>query len=168
MATEAMGEAIPRRVYFRDPDAPPAHAVIPSVFVAVRRQDGRLLLVQRCDSGVWELPGGRVEVGESALDAARRETAEETGLAVRIVGIVGLYTDPGQVVRAVGGEVRQQFAVVFHGEPLDGSAVARADGSETCAVAWSDPDDLAGLAIEPATRIRIGHALAAAELPHLG
>ena len=156
----------PRRVYFNDPQAPPAHAVVPTAFVAARGPQGRLLLVQRCDSGVWELPGGRVEVGESALDAARRETAEESGLTVRITGLLGLYTDPGHVVRGVDGEVRQQFAVVFRGHPSDGE-VARADGVETKAVAWVTPDDLTGLAIEPAMRMRIDHALSPTDSPQL-
>ena len=162
------GPAAPcaRLVYFHDPDAPQAEAVVPSAFVAVCRRDGRILLVQRCDSGVWELPGGRVDVGESALDAARRETAEESGITVRITGLVGLYTDPGQVVRAVDGQVRQQFAVVFRGAAAGG--VARADGVETCSVAWAGLDDVRKLPVEPATRIRIGHALAAARRPHLG
>ncbi len=40
-----------RRVHFHDPDAPAARVVTPSVFVAVREEQGRLLLVRRCDSG---------------------------------------------------------------------------------------------------------------------
>ena len=101
-----------RRVHFHDPEAPVAVVVAPSVFVAARDGDGRLLLVRRCDSGTWELPGGRVDVGESAPMAAVRETAEESGLHVRITGLVGLFTDPAHVVEpAVGGEIRQQFVV---------------------------------------------------------
>ena len=69
-----------RLVYFHDPAAPPATVVAPSVFVAVRGRGGRLLLVRRCDSGTWELPGGRVDVGETAVEAAVRETAEEAGV----------------------------------------------------------------------------------------
>jgi 8-oxo-dGTP diphosphatase len=155
-----------RRVYFNDPMAPPAEAVVPAAFVAVRGAQGRLLLVQRCDSGVWELPGGHVEVGESAMAAALRETAEEAGLMVRIIGLLGLYTDPGQVVHGVDGQVRQQFAVVFRGE-AEGSGVARPDGVETSAVAWAARDDLTRMAIEPATRIRIDHALSTGG-PYLG
>lgn len=51
-----------RRVYLHDPGAPRATSVVPSVFVVVRRDDGRLLLVRRCDSGAWELAGGRVDL----------------------------------------------------------------------------------------------------------
>jgi 8-oxo-dGTP diphosphatase len=87
-----------RRVRFRDPDAPAATVVTPSVFVAVREEQGGLLLVRRRDSGAWELPGGRVDAGESAVVAAVRETAEESGVRVRITGLVGLFTDPAHVV----------------------------------------------------------------------
>src|SRR6476661_11249121 len=102
-----------RRVYFHDPQAPAASVVTPSVFVAVRWHEGRLLLVRRCDSGTWELPGGRVDVGETAAAAAVRETAEESGVRVLVTELVGVFTDPGLVVRARDGEVRQQFAVIF-------------------------------------------------------
>src|SRR5687768_4731634 len=97
-----------RRVHFHAPDAPPAAVVAPSVFVAVRDREGRLLLVRRRDSRTWELPGGRVDVGESAVMAAVRETAEESGLQVRITGLVGLFTDPAHVIEsATDREVRQ-------------------------------------------------------------
>ena len=59
-----------RSVHFHDPCAPRATVVVPSVFVAVRNPLDQVLLVRRCDSGLWELPGGRVDVGESAVTAA--------------------------------------------------------------------------------------------------
>jgi len=60
--------------------------------------EGRLLLVRRCDTGDWELPGGHVDPGESAAGAAVRETAEESGITVEITGLAGIYTDPGHVI----------------------------------------------------------------------
>src|SRR4051812_4729167 len=103
--------APPRHVYFHDPAAPVARVVAPSVFVAVHGPDRRLLLVRRCDSGAWELPGGQVDVGEAASETAARETAEETGLQVVVTGLAGVFTDPGHVVSASTGEVRQQFVL---------------------------------------------------------
>ncbi|WP_197321390.1 NUDIX hydrolase [Saccharomonospora sp. NB11] len=57
--------------------------------------DGRLLLVLRGHApsqGLWSLPGGRVEVGETDAEAVVRELAEETGLAVRPDRYVGHVT----------------------------------------------------------------------------
>ena len=45
----------------------------PTAFAAVCDDHGRVLLVRRGDSGNWELPGGRVELGETATTAAERE-----------------------------------------------------------------------------------------------
>ena len=58
----------------------------------VRDEAGSLLLVQRANppgQGLWSIPGGRVELGESDVDAVRRELAEETGLDVEVGDLVG-------------------------------------------------------------------------------
>ena len=155
-----------RKVYFHDPVAPVATLVVPTAFVAVRGLSGSLLLVRRCDSGAWELPGGRVEVGESAADAAVRETAEETGVQVTVTGFVGLFTDPGHVVRTTDGEVRQQFAVLFRAQAVGGSP--RGDLHETSEAAWVAPADVPALVMEPPIRDRVVRALAVGRPPHLG
>lgn len=160
------GEAIgSRRVYYHDPSAPPATVVTPSVFVAVRGVGGRLLLVRRCDTGAWELPGGRVDVGEAAVQAAVRETAEEAGVQVHVTGLVGVFTDPGHVIRSVTGEVRQQFAVVFHARAVGGDP--HPDMRETSEAAWVAVDDLAHLPIEPPSRLWITAALALQSEPQI-
>src|ERR1700750_1374897 len=111
-----------RREYDHQPDAPAASCVAPSAFAAARDITGRLLLVRRCDTGDWELPGGHVDPGESAADAAVRETAEESGITVQVTGLAGIYTDPGHVIADPrDGLVRQPFAVCFHAQPLSGS-----------------------------------------------
>jgi 8-oxo-dGTP diphosphatase len=111
-----------RREYDHQPDAPAASCVAPAAFAAVRDITGRMLLVRRCDTGDWELPGGHVDPGESASDAAVRETAEESGITVQVTGLVGICTDPGHVITDQRtGLVRQPFAVCFHARPLSGS-----------------------------------------------
>jgi 8-oxo-dGTP diphosphatase len=157
-----------RQVYFHDPAAPLASGVVPSAFTAVRRPGDVLLLVQRCDSGLWELPGGRVDVGEDVRAAAVRETAEEAGIHVRITGLIGVYSDARHVVRGEDGLVRQQFSVVLRAEPIGGDASPRPDGIETRAAAWVGPAALPGLCVEPACRMRIAHALSASGHPYLG
>lgn len=60
---------------------------------------GRVLLIRRGNppfKGRYALPGGFVDVGETLEDACRRELMEETGLKVRRLDLVGVYSDPGR------------------------------------------------------------------------
>ena len=57
--------------------------------------DGRIVLIQRSDSGKWGLPGGMIDWGEDIPNAASRELKEETGLKlIKIRGLRGVYSDP--------------------------------------------------------------------------
>ena len=57
--------------------------------------DGRIVLIQRSDSGKWGLPGGMIDWGEDIPHAASRELKEETGLKLtKIRGLRGVYSDP--------------------------------------------------------------------------
>ena len=62
-------------------------------------------------AGYWEFPGGKIEAGELAADAARRECLEETGLAVEIIGEY-----PSQCQTYDHGQVRLRF---FAARPVD-------------------------------------------------
>lgn len=143
--------------FYDDPGAPAPVTLVPVAFAMVRDPRGLVLLVRRVDTGNWELPGGRVEVGESAGAAVVREVGEETGLVVRVRGLVGLFTSPRHVVAYPGGEIRQQFGVCFHARPVGGRL--RPDGTVTDAARWFRPGELDGLRIHPSVRLRITHAL---------
>src|SRR4051794_39293395 len=158
-------QTLSRQGFFHHAAAPPASRVVPSAFVVARRGD-RLLLVRRCDSGMWELPGGRVDVGETATEAAVREVAEEAGVTVEVTGLVGLFTDPGHVVRSREGEVRQQFALVFRGRVIGGAPTP--DLRETCEAAWVATAEVPRLPMEYPARLWIATALDDGQLPHLG
>jgi 8-oxo-dGTP diphosphatase len=57
--------------------------------------DGRIVLIQRSDSGQWGLPGGMIDWGEDIPHAASRELEEETGLKlIKIKSLRGVYSDP--------------------------------------------------------------------------
>jgi 8-oxo-dGTP pyrophosphatase MutT (NUDIX family) len=151
-----------RRQYFHDPAAPIAHGLLPAVFAAARNPQGQVLLVCRADDDNWELPGGRVEVGESAAQSVVREVAEESGVDIEVTGVVGVYTDPAHVLAYPNGEVRQQFAVCFHAHAVAGEV--HPDQSETTAAGWFYPHETRGLPMHPTMRQRLVHALSE---PHL-
>lgn len=71
---------------------------IAAVGAVVRDDRDRLLLIRRGREpglGLWSLPGGRVEPGESARAAVVREVEEETGLRVVVTGLAGYLERPG-------------------------------------------------------------------------
>ncbi|HEV2779964.1 MAG TPA: NUDIX domain-containing protein [Actinophytocola sp.] len=143
--------------YYHDPTAPAANSLRPTAFAAVRDPTGRLLLARRADTGNWELPGGKVEPGESAVDAVVREVAEETGVTIEVTGLSGVYTDPGHVMVYPTGEVRQQFALCLHAVPVSGRP--RPDDHEMTNAAWHAVSTLGRLSIHPSMRLRIDHAV---------
>ncbi|MGH3921814.1 MAG: NUDIX domain-containing protein, partial [Pseudonocardiaceae bacterium] len=78
--------------YYDDPDAPRATSLVPSANVVVVNDDGDLLMIHRTDNDNWALPGGAMDLGESLIETAVRETKEETGIDCRVTGLVGIYT----------------------------------------------------------------------------
>lgn len=90
----------------RRPACPACGTVVfldPKLAVAVLVEDGGRLLLGRRGQGVaspgkWSFPAGFVDRGERVEDAARREAREETGLAVRLDALLGLYSTAGDPV----------------------------------------------------------------------
>ena len=111
---------------------------IPCVGAVIKDGAGRLLLIKRGHdpgAGLWSLPGGRVEPGETDAQALVREMREETGLTVvpgRLLGAVERPGPDGSII-----DIRDYAATVTDGTltPGDDAADAR----------WADPAELAGL-----------------------
>jgi 8-oxo-dGTP diphosphatase len=74
--------------------------------------------------GQWALPGGFVEVGETVRQAAVREAAEETGLAVEVSRLVGVYSEPDRDPRG------HNVSVAFLACVLSGQIQAASDAAE--------------------------------------
>lgn len=80
----------------------------------------KVLLTQRSDNGQWCLPGGAVDPGESVEEACAREVWEETGLRVKIIRLVGVYSDPNRLVIYQDGHKAQIVALSFEAEIIAG------------------------------------------------
>lgn len=126
---------------------------VPGVGVAIL-QDDRLLLVQRRHDpgrGLWAVPGGRVELGETLRDAARREVKEETGLVVSLGPVIWVGESIGP-----GRPPAWHFTLVdFLGSVESG--VLRA-GDDAAQVAWVGLEEVERLAA-PASMLEVVEVL---------
>ncbi|MGC0421071.1 NUDIX domain-containing protein [Embleya sp. AB8] len=154
-----------RTDYYDDPGAPLPNSLVVAASVVVVDAQGRVLVQRRADSGNWALPGGTMNLGESLPECAVRETREETGLAVEIVGLVGIYTDPRHVIAYSDGEVRQQFNVCFVARIIGGELTP---SDESTALGFKTPAELPELPMHHTQRLRLRHYLAGGDQPHLG
>jgi 8-oxo-dGTP pyrophosphatase MutT (NUDIX family) len=111
----------------------------PCVRIIIEREDGGVLMHARADfTGMWGLPGGHMEIGESAQQAASREMLEETGLQAERMDIFGYASDPTlETVTLPNGDVCQYHAVLFHCGSYSGEL--QADPAEAPATQWVQP-----------------------------
>lgn len=100
------------------------------VDVVIPSEEGVVLIRRGTEpfAGHWALPGGFVEVGETVEEAAIREAAEETGLAVEIARLIGVYSDPERDPRG------HNVSVAFLVRVLSGELFAATDASEVASV----------------------------------
>ena len=80
----------------------------------------KVLLTRRVDNGRWCLPGGGMESGESAAETCEREVLEETGLTVRVKRLIGVYSNPNQLVIYPDGNKAFFVVLSFEAEVMDG------------------------------------------------
>lgn len=112
--------------------------VIPCVGAVALDERGRLLLVRRGHDpgrGLWSIPGGRVEAGESDRAALVREVLEETGIAVSVVRYLGTVARPAPT----GGtyEIRDYLVAATGGASREPVA-----GDDAAAAKWVTRSDL--------------------------
>lgn len=156
---------MPKTDYYADPDAPKANSLVVAVGAVVRNDRDEILLIERTDNGLWALPGGAQEIGESVKDAVCREVREETGIEVEVTGLTGIYSDPAHVIAYDDGEVRQEFSLCFAARAISGSL---RPSSESRQAQWVAPDQVGGLNIHPSMRLRIQHGLSGQSAPYIG
>ena len=115
-------------------------SLVPCVGAVVTDGRGRLLLIKRGHepgAGLWSLPGGRIEPGETDAEALVREMREETGLTVEPGRLIGQVQRPGLAGDVI--DIKDYAATVIGGtlRPGDDAADAR----------WVAAEDLGVLAV---------------------
>jgi 8-oxo-dGTP diphosphatase len=111
---------------------------IPCAGAVIKDDTGRILLILRGHDpgkGLWSIPGGRIEPGETDDEAVVREVREETGLEVTCGRLLGSVERPGQAGDVV--EIRDYTAVLVGGE--------LAAGDDAADARWVTPDQLVAL-----------------------
>ena len=138
------------RFYFCDADAPapnvPLHPGVSAVIFDAQR---RILFMQRTKGDWWCLPGGRIDLDESAQDCCVRETLEETGLQTRIVRLVSANTHPQSVVHYPDGNVHRSFVLCFEAEVIGGTLQA---SEESQGFRWLAENEIDSLKLIPDSR----------------
>ena len=125
-------------------------------------RDGKVLIVRRARppaAGVFTLPGGGVEAGETLRDAVIREVREETALTVEPLGLAG-YREV--IARDADGRVERHFVIMpFAARWISGEVALNEELAEAH---WLAPADLEGLKTTEglAEVVRAAFALAAA------
>ena len=106
--------------------------------------NGRALIVKRAHEprkGEWSLPGGTVELGETLVEAARREIKEETGLDVEVGEVIEVFDR----VHRVDGRIQYHFVIVdYLCRPIGGTLQA---GDDAESVAWVTADEIAAYGV---------------------
>ena len=107
--------------------------------VACLNTSGEVLLVRRGDNGHWDVPGGRVEPGESVEAAARRELLEETGLQAGTLRLLGVFSGPETLHTYPDGNTVAWVTVLYLGAGIDGTLRA---GDDAAGAGWFAPQAL--------------------------
>lgn len=113
---------------------------------------GRALLVRRGKpplEGEWSIPGGMLELGETLIEGVQRELAEETGIEVRVAGLIEVFE---RISLDAAGRPQYHFVVLdYFCEAVRGEGRA---GSDAIEIAWATDAELAQYSLTPAaTRI---------------
>lgn len=126
---------------WRNPGFPWPDDVKPGVAAVIFNAQRQVLLVRRNDNGLWSLPSGHLEIGETVIEAIKREIQEETGLIVDVKKLIGVYSDPVSQVFSYPSGATTHFITLSFLCCITGGCM-QADYSEIAEVAFFDISNL--------------------------
>ncbi len=116
---------------------------VPTASVVVFDGEGRVLLVRHVEGDLWTTPGGMIEPEETPANAAVREAWEETGLAVELMRIVGVFGGERCTSTYANGDRIAWVSTVFEARVIGGTP--RPDQVETLEVRYVGVDEMRNL-----------------------
>ncbi len=139
------------RFYYDDENTPaPNKPLHPGVAAVIFDETGRVLFMKRSRSDHWCLPGGRMDMDESAQACCIRETWEETGYETEIVRLISLNTNPRSVVHYPDGNIYRSFVICFEARITGGELKASAESE---AFRWVGKHELDTINLIPDSRL---------------
>lgn len=111
------------------------------VAVIILNEEKQVLLQKRSDVGLWGIPSGHIEIGETVSEAAIREVKEETNLDIKIKKLIGVYSDPNsQVFAYPNGKIVHFITICFLAEITGGEL--RCNSSESLEIKFFNQQNL--------------------------
>lgn len=129
--------------------------LVPAAGVLIRNSRGEILLQRRGDDGLWGIPGGSAEIGETMESTARREAREETGLELGVLALFGVFSGPELFHVYPNGDQVVIVSVVYTATDTQGEL--RTDNDETLELRYFAVAELDDLDISPPNRPILNH-----------
>ena len=123
--------------------------------VIIFDEEDRVLMLQRTDNNQWCFPGGSLELGECAEDAAIRETKEETGLSISELELFHAFSGEELYYKYPNGDEVYNVDIVFISKKYKGNLIESEESSALCFFSIRDlPKDISPPVIPVVNRLK--------------
>lgn len=120
---------------------------------ALVQMGGKILLIRRAEEpgkGLWSIPGGLIEVGETLRDAVKREVEEETGISVEVGELIDVMEN---IIRDDDGKVKFHYVLIdFEAKPASEN-IELTPSSEVLEARWFTPDEIRNIPLTRTVRL---------------